>query len=49
MNAPALVGVDIAKDSFDSAVGPHGQIWSFANSRRGISDLCARLGNFPVS
>ena len=49
MNAPAFVGVDIAKDSFDVAVRPHGQIWRFANSHRRISDLCARLGNLPVT
>lgn len=48
MHVPAFVGVDIAKDSFDVAVRPHGQILSFANSSRGIADLCTRLGNLPV-
>src|SRR2546430_15081777 len=38
-----VVGVDVAKDRWDVAVRPSGEVWSEANDETGITTLVGRL------
>ncbi|HUE84892.1 MAG TPA: IS110 family transposase, partial [Vicinamibacterales bacterium] len=41
--APLWVGVDVAKDQLDVAIGPAGETWSVPNDHEGIRSLVTNL------
>ena len=49
MRAPAYVGIDVAKQSFDVAVRPQDQLWNFPYTGSAIRELVARLIGLNVA
>jgi transposase len=49
MSKPIQVGVDVAKETFDVALGVGGELCQFANDTQGIEFLLSRLKDFEVS
>lgn len=49
MRAPAYVGIDVAKQSFDVAVRPQDHLWKFPYTGSAIRELVARLSGLDVA
>ena len=43
--APVWIGIDVAKQQLDIAIGPDGDTWTVANDDAGIGTLCQDLRN----
>ncbi|MDE2936243.1 MAG: transposase [Chloroflexota bacterium] len=48
MNAPVCIGVDVASEHLDAAIGPQGPVLRFANAPAGFDNLIRHLQDLDV-